>query len=141
MGNSNAFKAIIALVVIMVGIFAVINYTDYGKVKPQGPSNIKDSSSHVDGNRAGEDDGEKSTLSAKELAVDELCSCFTEVLDLRSKIEADPRLEFELSSKIKKAEIQMRSCYGKGKESGISKFGEDFLQDFEFACPDAQEEL
>lgn len=139
MGNSNAFKAIIALVLIMVGVFAFINYTDYGKIKKQNSSNLEDSSSHVDGNREGEK-GEKTTMTAKELAVDELCSCFTELLDLRSKIEADPRLEFEWSSKVKKAEINMRSCYTKAKEKN-SSFGKSLLEDFEFACPDAQEEL
>jgi hypothetical protein len=137
MGNSNAFKAIIALVVIMVGIFAILNYTDYGKIKKQDSSNLEDSSSHVDGNREG---NEKTTMTAKELAVDELCSCFTDILDLRNKIKTDPRLEFELSSKIKKAEITTRSCYGKAKERN-SSFGESLLEDFEFACPDAQEEL
>jgi hypothetical protein len=49
-------------------------------------------------------------------------------------------LEFELSSKIKKAEINMRSCYIKSKEKN-SSFGKSLLEDFEFACPDAQEEL
>jgi|GEM_PF-1873627 hypothetical protein len=139
MGNSNAFKAIIALVVIMFGVFALITYMDDGDVVPQGPSNLDDSSSYIDGKRTG-GEGEEETMSAKELAVDELCSCFVEVLELRSKIEADSRLEFELSSKIKKAEINMRSCYIKSKEKN-SSFGKSLLEDFEFACPDAQEEL
>jgi hypothetical protein len=61
-------------------------------------------------------------------------------LDLRAKVKEDERLEFELCSKIKKAEISMRSCFTKSKQKHEA-YGESLLNAFATACPDAQNEL
>lgn len=137
--NSNAFKAIIALIFIMVGVFVYISYT--GEDTSNRSQNLDDSSSAVTGEReTGEEGAADSGLSAQEAAVVELCDCFKDVLDLRGQIEEDPRLEFELSSKVKKAEITMRSCFTKTRQRH-SGFGESLVEDFEMACPEAQDEL
>ncbi|MFK7948906.1 MAG: hypothetical protein AB8G11_15035 [Saprospiraceae bacterium] len=140
MGNSNAFKAIIALIFIMVGVFVYISYT--GEDTSNRSQNLDDSSTTVTKTAQGEEEegAADSGLSAEEAAVVELCDCFRDILDFRSKIAEDPDLEFELSSKIKKAEISMRSCYTKTKQRH-SGFGETLIEDFEMACPEAQEEL
>lgn len=136
--NSNAFKAIIALIFIMVGVFVYISYT--GEDTSNRSQNLDDSSTTVTKTEQGEEGAADSGLSAQEAAVVELCDCFKDILDLRSKIAEDPDLEFELSSKIKKAEIQLRSCYTKTKQRH-SAFGESLVEDFEMACPEAQNEL
>ncbi len=135
-GNSNAFKAIIALVVVIFGVFAVINYTSTDTSNRS--QNLEDSSGHVAGER--KEGVEGSELSAEEAAVVELCDCFKEVLALQKQVEQDPQLEFELDSKIKKAAIEMRSCYSKTKQRH-SAFGESLIEGFEMACPEAQNEL
>lgn len=139
-GNSNVFKALIALVFLVIGVFVFINYT--GEDTSYRKQNLEDSTTSVSGER---DDVESegaadSGLSAQEAAVVELCDCFTDVLDYKRQIEEEPRLEFELSSKIKKAEIRMRSCYIKTKQRHTG-FGDVLIEDFEMACPEAQEEL
>ncbi|MFT5834867.1 MAG: hypothetical protein ACI97N_002510 [Cognaticolwellia sp.] len=137
MGNSNASKVIVSLMVMIFGLFSMVTYTGCGdNVEKQGGIDTVTTHTGVDGGQQAEEE----TLSAEEIAVVELCDCFTDILELRQQIEEDPRVEFELSSKIKKAEIRMRSCYIKAKQRH-SRFGKDILENFEFACPDAQEEL
>lgn len=136
--NSNAFKAIIALIFIMVGVFVYLNYVGDDGTNRNQPTD--DSTTTIVGPSGEEEGAEDSGLSARETAVTEFCDCFTDLLDLRSQVEEEPRLEFELSSKIKKEEIKMRSCYAKTKQRH-GGFGESILEDFAMACPDAQEEL
>ena len=134
-GKNNGFIALVGLMVIVFGIFAIMNYTS--EDNSSGNTKLNNSSSAVagEGNEAAE-----ASAAALSLAVAELCDCFQPILKFRSDIEADPRLEFELSSKIKKAEIRLRSCYTKAKQRHKG-FGDDLFTDFAVACPDAQEEL
>lgn len=139
-GNSNAFKVVIALVLIMVGIFVYINFNSE-TINNQGGGIDGDSSSSVSRDVAGEEEGaEETNLSAQEAAVVELCDCFKEVLDYKQKIAENPQVEFEENRQITKARIVMRSCYTKTKQRHTA-FGEDLIEGFQMACPEAQEEL
>lgn len=134
-GKNNGFIAIIGLLIVVFGIFAVMNYTS--KDNSSGETKLMNSSSAVAGEGS---EAAEASAAALSLAVTELCDCFQPILKLRADIEADPRLEYELSSKIKKAEIRLRSCYTKAKQKHKG-FGEVLFTDFSEACPDAQEEL
>ena len=136
--NSNAFKAIIALIFIMVGVFVYISYT--GEDSSNNSQNLKDSSTTVTNAAPGEDENSEAETSALSTAALELCDCFTEVLELNKKIAENADLEYELKSQIKKAEIKKSSCYTKTKQRH-SGFGEELDEEFALSCPDAQDEL
>lgn len=135
-GKNNGFIALIGLLAVVFGIFAVINLTSEDKSSKNSKINNSGSSVSDDGKRRMADI-EDEALAA---AVTELCGCFDEVLKIRASVAQDPNLEYELSSKLKKAEIQMRSCYTKTKQRH-SGLGDSLLENFEAVCPDAKSEL
>lgn len=135
--NSNAFKAIIALIFIVVGVFVYISYTSEDTTNRS--QNLDGSTTTVTKTGEGEETTEAETSALSSAAL-ELCDCFTEILELNKKIEEDPNLEYELKSQIKKAEIKKRSCYAKRKQRH-SAFGDELFEEFAMSCPDAQDEL
>jgi hypothetical protein len=135
-GKNNGFIALIGLLAVVFGIFAVVNLTSKDDSNKNSKINNSGGSVSDDGKRRMADIEDEALATA----VTELCGCFDEVLAIRASIAKDPNLEYELSSKLKKAEIQMRSCYTKTKQRH-SSFGDPLLENFGTVCPEAQSEL
>ena len=139
--NSKMFKILIGFLVIIFGVFIIAQFSD-SVSSESGSSTVNQTETFIGTEQAeGEElEQEEEGAMALEEAASSLCDCFSELLELKTKVKDNPRLEFELSGKTKQAEINMRKCYNKVRKMNMG-LGEELISEFEDSCPDALDEL